>query len=230
MASFAGWRGKDVLEAGCGIATDGKQFALAGARYTGVDFSSTALRLARERFARDGLAGEFVEGSISDLPFPDGSFDLVYSMGVIHHIPETERVVSEFHRVLRARRPRDRDGLPPRLVQLLLLDHAPSACVHRAAARSRRRGSRASAHAGAPRGARSVTDACSRSTASPICATGSCSSATTPTARETRCRRCTRAGRRAGCLVSSAASRTAVPVPAPAQLPRRRPPRPDRAR
>ena len=47
LAAFESWRDRDVLEAGCGIATDGAQFARAGARYTGVDFSPTALRLAQ---------------------------------------------------------------------------------------------------------------------------------------------------------------------------------------
>ena len=101
LANFAAWRDRDVLEGGCGIGTDGEQFARAGARYTGIDFSPTALQLARERFAREGLSGEFVVGSLTELPFADASFDLVYSMGVIHHIPDTERVVAEFHRVLR---------------------------------------------------------------------------------------------------------------------------------
>jgi SAM-dependent methyltransferase len=101
MSSFVSWQDKDVLEAGCGIATDGTQFARAGARYTGVDFSPTALTHARERFEREGLAGGFVECSITDLPFEEDSFDLVYSMGVIHHIPDTQRVVDEFRRVLR---------------------------------------------------------------------------------------------------------------------------------
>jgi len=101
MATFSVWRDKDVLEAGCGIATDGAQFARAGARYTGIDFSPTAVRLARERFEMQGLAGRFVQGSIVELPFADESCDLVYSMGVIHHLPDTERAVSEFHRVLR---------------------------------------------------------------------------------------------------------------------------------
>lgn len=101
MARFGSWRDRDVLEAGCGIATDGLQFARAGARYTGLDFSSTALGLARERFEMEDVAGRFVGDSVTELPFADASFDLVYSMGVIHHVPDTEAAVSEFHRVLR---------------------------------------------------------------------------------------------------------------------------------
>lgn len=101
MADFPAARGLDVLEGGCGIATDGVQFARAGAAYTGVDFSATALSLARHRFELEGLEGRFERASLTELPFADASFDLVYSNGVIHHIPETERVVREFHRVLR---------------------------------------------------------------------------------------------------------------------------------
>jgi SAM-dependent methyltransferase len=101
IVRFANWGDRDVLEAGCGIGTDAAQFARSGARYTGVDFSQTALDLARRRFDIDGLDGAFIHGSITDLPFPDSSFDLVYSNGVIHHIPQTEPAVREFHRVLR---------------------------------------------------------------------------------------------------------------------------------
>ena len=101
VVRFVDWRGRDVLEAGCGIGTDGARFARAGARYTGLDFSPTALDLARRRFALAGLSGSLVEGSVTDLPFTDESFDLVYSNGVIHHIPQTEQAVREFHRVLR---------------------------------------------------------------------------------------------------------------------------------
>jgi ubiquinone/menaquinone biosynthesis C-methylase UbiE len=101
LARFARWRDQDVLDAGCGIATDGVQFARAGARYTGLDFSGEALTLARRRFELEELDGTFVQGSVASLPFPDDSFDLVYSHGVIHHIPETETAVAEFERVLR---------------------------------------------------------------------------------------------------------------------------------
>jgi SAM-dependent methyltransferase len=101
IVRFERWAGCDVLDAGCGIATDGLQFARAGARYTGLDGQSAALELARRRFGLAGVSGSFVQGSVTDLPFADNSFDLVYSHGVIHHVVETERAVDEFYRVLR---------------------------------------------------------------------------------------------------------------------------------
>ena len=101
VVQFERWVGRDVLEAGCGLATDGMRFVRAGARYTGMDFSPTALEHARRRLELEDGAAEFVHGSITDLPFPDASFDLVYSNGVIHHLSETQRAIKEFHRVLR---------------------------------------------------------------------------------------------------------------------------------
>ena len=101
IVRFERWAGADVLEAGCGIATDGVRFARAGAAYTGLDSSPRALELARRRFGLERCSGSFVHGSVVDLPFSDESFDLVYSHGVIHHVAETERAISEFRRVLR---------------------------------------------------------------------------------------------------------------------------------
>jgi SAM-dependent methyltransferase len=101
LVQFPRWSGQDVLEAGCGIGTDAVQFARGGARYTGLDASPTAIELARQRFALEALPGAFLTGSATALPFPDESFDLVYSHGVIHHIPDTGAAVREFHRVLR---------------------------------------------------------------------------------------------------------------------------------
>jgi ubiquinone/menaquinone biosynthesis C-methylase UbiE len=101
VVRFEEWRGRQVLEAGCGIATDGLQFARAGALYTGLDMSPEALALARHRFDLERRGGRFVDGSVTELPFPDESFDMVFSHGVIHHVPDTERAVAEFHRVLR---------------------------------------------------------------------------------------------------------------------------------
>jgi ubiquinone/menaquinone biosynthesis C-methylase UbiE len=102
LVRFDKWAGRDVLEAGCGIGIDGMRFVRAGARYTGVDFSPAALDLARRQLELRGGAAEFVQGSVADLPFSDESFDLVYSNGVIHHLPETQKAIDEFRRVLRA--------------------------------------------------------------------------------------------------------------------------------
>lgn len=102
VVRFGDWAGCDVLEVGCGIATDGLQFLRAGARYTGFDQSPVALSLAQRRFELEGLeAQDLVQSTAVELPFADESFDLVFSHGVIHHIADTEAVVAEFERVLR---------------------------------------------------------------------------------------------------------------------------------
>ena len=101
VVGFDRWADSEVLEVGCGIGTDGAAFARAGARYTGVDASPTALELAREKFTLEDLPGTFVHASAVRLPFADATFDLVYSHGVIHHIEETDVAIAEFHRVLR---------------------------------------------------------------------------------------------------------------------------------
>ena len=102
IANFSGFRGKDVLEIGCGIATDGLEFAKHGARYVGIDLTRASIELASERFQLFGVPGRFeVANAEQELPFPDGSFDHVYSFGVIHHSPIPARIVAEIHRVLR---------------------------------------------------------------------------------------------------------------------------------
>ncbi|HEX8476455.1 MAG TPA: class I SAM-dependent methyltransferase [Pyrinomonadaceae bacterium] len=100
-ADFAGSGGLRVLEIGCGLGTDGAQFARAGAIYTGVDLTEAAVELARRRFALFGLKGEFQRADAERLEFADESFDVVYSHGVLHHTPDTARAIGEVHRVLR---------------------------------------------------------------------------------------------------------------------------------
>jgi len=101
LVPFASAVGQRVLEIGCGMGADGSCFAEAGARYVAVDLTETALTASRRHFRGVGLEGGFVRGSGEDLPFADGSFDLVYSHGVLHHTPRTERAFDEVHRVLR---------------------------------------------------------------------------------------------------------------------------------
>ncbi len=100
-ADFESARGLKVLEIGCGLGTDGAQFAQAGADYTGVDLTEAAVELARRRFEMFGIPGEFQTADAEQLQFADNTFDLVYSHGVLHHTPETEKAIGEIHRVLR---------------------------------------------------------------------------------------------------------------------------------
>lgn len=100
-ADFAGARGLRVLEIGCGVGTDGAQFAEAGADYTGVDLTDAAIELARKRFELFGLKGHFEVADAENLDFPNDSFDVVYSHGVLHHTPDIEAAVREIHRVLK---------------------------------------------------------------------------------------------------------------------------------
>lgn len=100
-AGFESASGLKVLEIGCGLGTDGAQFAEAGADYTGVDLTEAAVELARKRFELFDLPGKFQTADAENLDFADESFDLVYSHGVLHHTPDTGKAIREIHRVLR---------------------------------------------------------------------------------------------------------------------------------
>lgn len=100
-ARFAQSKNLSVLEIGCGLGTDGAQFATAGADYTGIDLTQAAVDLAKRRFELFQLPGTFRVADAERLDFPNNSFDIVYSHGVIHHTPDTAAAVREIHRVLR---------------------------------------------------------------------------------------------------------------------------------
>jgi 2-polyprenyl-3-methyl-5-hydroxy-6-metoxy-1,4-benzoquinol methylase len=89
FAGFEEWQGKKVLEIGSGIGTDGEQFARHGADYTAIDISDESLKICKQRFDLLNLHGKFINGSVTDVDFLKslGTFDLVYSFGVLHHTP-----------------------------------------------------------------------------------------------------------------------------------------------
>jgi ubiquinone/menaquinone biosynthesis C-methylase UbiE len=101
MVDFPKWRDARVLEVGCGLGTDAVQFARAGARYTGIDLTPRSIELARQRFLQSNLRGEFQVSDAENLSFEDNQFDLVYSHGVLHHTPDTQRAINEVHRILK---------------------------------------------------------------------------------------------------------------------------------
>jgi SAM-dependent methyltransferase len=101
LHEYVAFAGRRVLDIGSGNGYVLSRYAMAGARVCGVDLTDTAIRLCRQRFALMKLRGEFTVGNAECLPFDDGTFDCVCSMGVLHHTPDTERAVSEVFRVLR---------------------------------------------------------------------------------------------------------------------------------
>jgi SAM-dependent methyltransferase len=100
FARFDAARGKKVLEIGVGLGADHQRFAEAGAELFGVDLTERAVEHTRRRLAAFGLASHVCVGDAEALAYADASFDVVYSWGVIHHSPDTERAVSEIWRVL----------------------------------------------------------------------------------------------------------------------------------
>jgi ubiquinone/menaquinone biosynthesis C-methylase UbiE len=98
---FAHFSGKRLLEVGFGMGTDLFQFASSGALVSGVDLSPTHLQIASRRFALCGIPADLRLADAESLPFDDGTFDAVYTFGVIHHTPNTRKAVEEIHRVLK---------------------------------------------------------------------------------------------------------------------------------
>ncbi len=101
FADFRSAAGKRVLEIGVGLGADHQRFAEAGAVLSGVDLTPRAIELTQRRFAALGLASDLRVGDAENLDYPDATFDIVYSWGVIHHSPDTPRAVDEIFRVLK---------------------------------------------------------------------------------------------------------------------------------
>jgi SAM-dependent methyltransferase len=102
FARFADGRGKDVLEIGVGMGADHLGWAKSLPRsLTGIDLTPRAIEHTRARIETHGLASTLECADAEHLPFPDNSFDIVYSWGVLHHSPDTPRAIAEVHRVLR---------------------------------------------------------------------------------------------------------------------------------
>jgi SAM-dependent methyltransferase len=101
LVDFQGWRGRDVLDIGCGAGLDLVRFARAGARVLGVELSEHALTLARGYLDVAGLKAPLVQADAANLPLADGSFDLVFCHGLLPFVRDERAVIREIRRVLR---------------------------------------------------------------------------------------------------------------------------------
>lgn len=97
FADFPRWKGKKVLEIGCGIGTDSINFVRHGAILTVVEFSETSLNICKKRFEVYRLHATFILGDVENLSnfLPIQNYDLIYSFGVLHHTPNTEKAINE---------------------------------------------------------------------------------------------------------------------------------------
>lgn len=101
IAQFTRHHGKRVLEVGVGAGSDHLQWARAGAECYGVDLTRRAIETTQARFDLYGFKTNLRQIDAEILPFPDDSFDVVYSWGVIHHAEHPEQIVQEVRRVLK---------------------------------------------------------------------------------------------------------------------------------
>ncbi len=92
-----------ILDAGCGSGYSALLFFgehLHHHDYLGIDISD-AINIARERFREAGYPGEFLQVSLTELPLPDASVDLIFSEGVLHHTDSTEASLKKLARHLK---------------------------------------------------------------------------------------------------------------------------------
>ena len=115
FAEFERWKGKRVLEVGCGIGTDTISFARAGASVIAIDLSPVAVELTDTRIRAYGYQDRVrvfcadIErpwaSEYSTYPFghveDSASFDIVYVWGVLHHTPDPDRALNNIWQFLK---------------------------------------------------------------------------------------------------------------------------------
>jgi SAM-dependent methyltransferase len=101
LHEYREFKGKKVLDVGCGNGYVLANYASEGAEVFGIDITEAGIDLCRKRFEYRGLSGNFRVADAQELPFTDNTFDCVCSMGVLHHVPDTQKALDEIHRVLK---------------------------------------------------------------------------------------------------------------------------------
>jgi SAM-dependent methyltransferase len=101
VVDFAGYRGKKLLEIGCGVGLDLARFARGGANVTGIDLAAVSIDLAKKNFAFQRAKGNLQVMDGEHLDFDNDSFDVVYAHGVLQYTANIEKMIAEIRRVLK---------------------------------------------------------------------------------------------------------------------------------
>ena len=96
------WKGKLVLELGCGGGFMSEALARKGARVIGIDPSQAAIRAAQDHAQREGLEIDYLVGRGENIPLAERSVDCVVCVDVLEHVADLDRVLDEIRRVLKA--------------------------------------------------------------------------------------------------------------------------------
>jgi ubiquinone/menaquinone biosynthesis C-methylase UbiE len=101
LVGFSAYKGKKLLEVGCGAGIDLVHFAGGGANVTGIDLSRTAIDLACKNMDLHGQSADLQVMNGESMQFPDNMFDVVYAHGVLQYTADAEKMIAEIYRVLR---------------------------------------------------------------------------------------------------------------------------------
>jgi ubiquinone biosynthesis O-methyltransferase len=98
---IAEWRGKTVLDLGCGGGFMAEALAQRGAAVTGIDPAEKAIAIAQRHAASQNLSIKYLVGTGEALPAADGSMDYVVCVDVLEHVADLGEVINEVRRVLK---------------------------------------------------------------------------------------------------------------------------------
>ena len=101
IAEFESFTNKQVLEIGVGQGSDHYMFAKAGAHMSGIDLTQKHCQMTSDFLSCFSLGSDIRHADACLLPFPDESFDHVYSCGVLLLINDINKAIAEIYRVLR---------------------------------------------------------------------------------------------------------------------------------
>ena len=101
VVPFASFRGRKVLELGCGAGFDAYEFCRNGADYVGIDITPENIGRTRTHLGFYGYDPAIQQADAEHLPFADAQFEVVFSNGVLHHTPDMPQSFREAFRVLK---------------------------------------------------------------------------------------------------------------------------------